>query len=129
MPITEARRWQTSDGDEHSSREWAQQWEAKIEAAVKATEMLEQGGSVAECLRAINYKLPIDAILEYVTKDTELVISHWQCRDTPGYKPIRFCPDGRIVAYGHAGSWSGPYGGAITVADLARYAKQRGTIL
>ena len=129
MGITEVVRWQTSDGREHRSRKWAEQWEAKIVAAELATEMLDRGESVAACLRAITYPGTIDPILEQVTKDTRLVISHWQCRDTPGYKPTRFCTNGCIIAYGSAGSWAGPYGGEITIRDLVRYAKKRNTKL
>ena len=129
MGISEVTRWITSDGRIYSSQERAQRWEGQLDAAELATEMLARGSSVAECLRAIDYPAEIDPILNRVTKDTQLVISYWQCRDTPGYKPTRFCADGRIVAYGDAGSWTGPYGGEITVAELVRYAKVRGTIL
>jgi len=123
MSITQVIRWQTSDGTEHSSREWAERWEAKLESAEKATAMLDAGATVAECLRAIKHSAEIDAVLETVTKETELVISHWQCRDTPGYKPTRFCADGRVVAYGNAGAWNGAYGGKISIQELAQYAR------
>ncbi len=129
MSITEVTRWQTSDGDEHVSREWAEKWEAKIEAAKKASDLLDSGASVAECLRAIDYPDEIDPILERVTRGTQLVISHWQCRDTPGYKPTRFCATGQIRAYGHAGAHSGAYGGGMTIRELAGHAKHRNTVL
>ena len=129
MTITKVDRWVTGDGKEHRSREWAIEWEAKLHSAARATAMLEAGGSVADCLHIMDYKPKKDPILERVTKDTELVISHWQCRDTPGYKVTRFLPDGCVTVFGDAGSWSGPYGGDVTIIDLTRYAKERNTKL
>ena len=32
-------------------------------------------------------------------------------------------------AFGDAGSWSGSYGGNVSIQDLVRYAKTRGSIL
>ena len=129
MTVIEVTRWKTSDGKEHTCCEWAYEWEVKIESAAKATEMLEAGHSVADCLRDMAYKLEIDQILEQVTKKTQLVISHWQCRDTPGYKVTRFLPGGGVIVYGDAGSLSGAYGGDVSISDLIRYAKDRNTIL
>jgi len=126
--IKKIEKWITSDGKEHGYEEWAIEWDEKIEAATKATEMLRSGMPVAYCLRAIDYPADIPDVLEYVTKETQLVISHWQCRDTPGYKPIRFRPDGRIDVWGYAGSWSGPYGGAVKIETLAEYAKDKRTL-
>ena len=129
MAVKKVERWATSDGKEHPSEQWANEWESRIDAAAQATELLESGASIACCLQAMDYLPKIDPILERVTKDTQLVISHWQCCDTPGYKVQRFLPDGRVVVYGDAGSWSGPYGGDVTIADLTYYAKARGTLL
>ena len=129
MAITKVDRWVTSDGKEHSSHNWAIEWESKIDSAAQATELLESGASVACCLQAMGYVPKIDPVLERVNKGTQLVISHWQCCDTPGYKVQRFLPDGRVVVYGDAGSWTGPYGGDVTICDLTRYAKERNTQL
>ena len=123
MSVKQVTRWQASDGKEYSSREMAEGWESRVEDASKATDMLRDGSSVTDCLRAISYPAEIDAVLEAVTKDTKLVISHWQCQDTPGYKPVYFSPDGRVYAYGNAGCWSGAYGADITIAELVCYAK------
>ncbi len=129
MAITKVERWRTGDGKEHSSFGVAAGWEAKRADAATATDLLEMGLSVANCLRAIRYAPDIDPILERVTKDTQLVISHWQCKDTPGYKVARFLPGGRVFVYGDAGSWDGPYGGDVKIDSLTRYAKERNTQL
>lgn len=130
MGVTKVIRWQTSDGKEHSSQEWAGIWEGKIDAAQKASDMLENGATMAECLRVIGLcPTEVDPILESVTKDTQLVISHWQCQDTPGYKVQRFNADGTVVVWGDAGAWSGPYGGDVKISSLVRYAKDRNTKL
>ena len=59
--------------------------------------------------------------LAEVTKDTKLIISHWQCRDQPGYQPRHVDSDGMVYVSGDAGSWSGPYGSKCSPQDVARY--------
>jgi hypothetical protein len=129
MDITKVQRWVTSDRKEHSSHECATEWEDKITAAANATKMLKDGSSVADCLRAMHTMPNIDPILERVTNETKLVISYWQCRDTPGYKVKRFQADGLVYVSGNAGSWSGAYGNVMRLAELVRHAKHRNTQL
>ncbi len=129
MAVTKVERWVTSDDRQHHTLELAEAWEDKIIAADRATEMLLTGASVADCLKFLDYVPDIPPILEQVTHDTQLVISHWQCRNTPGYMVVSFKPNCRVHVWGDAGSWSGPYGNEVTIADLARYAEERNTKL
>lgn len=127
MSIEQITRWKTSDGKEHTYQEQAEQWETKIKNAEKATNMLKHGSTIAECLKATNYQANIDPILETITKNTKLIISYWQCCNTPRYKPTRIRPDGQIVVYGcpPKEKWGpSPYGGAITIQNLIRYATE-----
>lgn len=51
-PLKQVTRWQTSDGEEHSSRECAEQWQAKIDAAIVATRQQSQAELVPIARRA-----------------------------------------------------------------------------
>ncbi len=102
---------------------------SKLITADRATDMLEAEASVADCLRAMCEVPNIDPILEQVTKDTKLVISHWQCRDAPVYMVRCFRADGRLNVYGHADKSNGFYGDSVTISDLVRYAKDKNTLL
>lgn len=126
--IEKVTRWRTRDGEEFGSFGSAERHAEVLHLVDKANEVLEEGGSVADAFRILERYGEIDPILEQVTKDTELVISHWQCRDTPGYQVQRINSDLSIRVFGDAGSWNGPYGDDVLIEDLARYAKYKGTI-
>lgn len=121
-------RYETSDGRIHYSESGAKDWERAINAARLATMALEGGSDLADayalfCSLAHDWA-PDEATrlaLVGVTRKSQLVISYWQCRDTPGYRPCRFNPDGSIFVHGDAGSWSGPYGNDVEVRDLITY--------
>ena len=94
--------------------------------AQAANEALRAGKSILECVKLYVrspecYGGERYAILGEMTKDTKLVISYWQCRDTPGYCVCHFDEKGIYVS-GHAGSWSGPYGNYVDLGCLVRYA-------
>lgn len=113
------------DGSTHHSVRSAVERNESIARAQAATDLLAAGASVWEAARAWSPfpdpKLP--EVLKLITKDTPLIISHWQCRDEPGYKVCRFEDDGYyIFVGGDAGSWSGSYGSKVMLLDLARYA-------
>lgn len=129
MDIAELHKWQTSDGKEHYSLEAAQFHANRLNLAKQATDALDSGGSVADALRIFEHSGAIDPILEKVTKATKLVISYWQCRYTPGYQVQAMLPSGMLRVWGDAGSWSGPYGGDVSITDLVRYAKDEGSLL
>lgn len=120
--------FRTTDGMDFNSRSSAEYHQEKIAIAHDANARLKRGESIAEILRANGRTVP-DEVLERVNKDSKLVIEHWQCRDTPGYQPRFFEPGLSIYVAGDAGAWSGSYGNTMSVDDLARYAKHRGSIL
>lgn len=127
--IKHVDRYVTTDDREFRSLDAANRHQVSVNAANKATEQLRDGMSIAEILHGMNYPAEQDEILEKVTKNSELVISHWQCQDTPGYRPVRVLPGGSVCCWGNAGSWSGPYGGAVTITQLVRYAKDKRSLL
>ena len=123
--IQKVERWQTTDGELHSSFNAADYHQFDIDMAKTCDDMLQDGKSVADVLRHAGREIREDEeVLDRVTKDTELIIRHWQCRDTKGYTPRRINRGMTVFVYGDAGSWSGPFGGDITVRDLVRYAKE-----
>lgn len=126
--IKEVTRFETTDGKSHFSRASAEMRQEDIEQAKWANARLDEGWSVAKILKAVRRSVP-DEILDQVTKDSKLVVSHWQCSDDPGYQPRYFKPGMSIYVYGYAGSWSGSYGNTMSAADLARYAREKRSIL
>lgn len=96
-----------------------------------ANEMLQNGSTLMESLTCLHRaqvewgnRLSAEdkTCLMRITKDTGFVISHWQCRYEPGYKPCELDLAGRVYLWGNAGSWSGAYGGWCSVDDVLRYA-------
>ena len=120
--------WKTEDGKLFESQASAEHHQGTLNEAKIANEVFESGASVADSLRAVEFAGDIDPVLERVTKETQLVISHWQCQDTPGYKPVYFEPGLSMYVSGHAGSWSGPCGSSVGLQDLVRYAKDNRTV-
>jgi hypothetical protein len=116
-------KWRTLDGKEFHSESAAYFHADEIDAANRANAVLEDGKSVADALRAAGWTV-LDPILESVTKDTKLIIEHWQCRSEPGYTIRRFNPERTVYVFGYAGSWSGSYGNDnMPLRDLVDYAK------
>lgn len=114
--------YQTSDLELHRSKSAAEYHQRRIDGSALATKMLDEGASVGAAMRA-GELLPDGCYpeLDEVFASTKLIISHWQCRDTPGYSPVRFEIDGGIFVFGDAGSWSGPWGSVVSCQDLVRY--------
>lgn len=114
--------FETSDGNLYRSLQIAEDHQRRIDGAIKATAMLEAGTSLGLALRSNDF---ISAAsypeLDEVFASTKLVIPHWQCRDQPGYRPVRVTLDGEVFVHGHAGSWSGPYGARCRPKDVVRY--------
>lgn len=115
--------FETSDRTLHRTREFAEDHQRRIEGAKRATAMLEQGASLGTALRENGFLHPAAPLpeLDEVGIGTKLIISHWQCRDEPGYTAREVDPRGMVFVYGHAGSWSGPFGEWITPSDVAHY--------
>ena len=115
--------FKTSDGDIFESLNSAELHQQEIEKAELADKLLQEGKSIADILKAVKYNGEIDPTLNHVTKDTKLIISHWQCRDNPEYSPLWFESGMRLMVGGNAGSWSGPYRNYVTLHNLVRYAQ------
>lgn len=126
--VREVLRYETTDGKNFSTFDSAERHQKRIRGAEHATLILQNGGALADALRALG-ESAIDPILEQVTKDSKLVIEHWQCRDTPGYQPKEIATSGEIFVWGNAGCWSGSYGSWISVSDVARYARDKRSVL
>lgn len=86
-----------------------------------ANKALEEGQPLAACLSIAGMGNPPE-IFAQVTKDTPLIISHWQCSDEPAYRVIRINPNGSMYVGGSV-RWSGGYGQNVDVRDLERYAQ------
>jgi len=114
--------YQTSDRELFTSRAVAEHHQERLDGAALATKMLDEGKSLGESLRAARF-LPEGVLpeLDEVTKDTKLVIEHWQCRSQPGYSPRAVRHTGEIWTFGDAGSWSGPWGSHCSPTDIANY--------
>lgn len=114
--------YETSDGDFHRHRDTAEMRQRNIDGAKLATDLLEGGASLGEAMRRGGFLLEgSHPELDEVYASTKLVISHWQCRDEAGYQPRRVTKDGEVFVFGHAGSWSGPYGANCSVRDVVYY--------
>lgn len=113
--------WKCSDGKVYTWERGAVCHQEDIDRSELANAALESGKSIAECMR-IWGRNEIAPVFDRMTKDTPLIISHWQCRDTPGYKVCRFEP-GEIFVHGDAGSARGGYGSMMSALDLQRYAE------
>lgn len=120
--------WKTEDGKLFEHEASAVNHQQTLDMAKVANKVLEDGGSVADALRAANAIGEIDPVLERVTKDAKLVISHWQCSDKPGYQPHYFERGLSMYVGGDVGAWSGPYGSSVSLRDLVRYAKDDRTV-
>ena len=112
----------TSDREIHNNLVSAETHQRRLDGAVRATAMLEEGASLGAALRAggfIGEKSYPE--LDAVTKGTKLVISHWQCKDTPGYSPCSVDHQGRVWVWGDVGSWTGPYGNWCWPGEIVDY--------
>ncbi len=113
--------FQTSDGDIHPTEGIANGRQMQIDRVRRANEMLQSGASVGvACRESGLVQGDFYHQLDDLFTTTKLVISHWQCRDQPGYSPVRFSEGGMFV-HGDAGSWTGPYGADCSLNDLIRY--------
>lgn len=117
--------WETTDGKVHTVLDLAEEWQTKLDGAATANQMLQDGWSLLDSLvgGGLLSQVSADRMPELgeVTKDTKLIIEHWQCRDDPGYQPQRITPEGYVYVHGDAGSWSGSYGTNLPPGEIARY--------
>lgn len=117
--------YRTTDGKVHLLLSVAEDWQERLNGSVISNRLFYAGSSLGESLRfsgllssEVSDRMPE---LDEITRDTKLIISHWQCRDTPGYQPIRVTAGGSVFVHGDAGSWSGPYGNLCALHEVAKY--------
>jgi hypothetical protein len=106
------------------------EYEQQMQDAKAANEMLRSGATLMAVLTRANQKRPSwdrnliledRAMLTRMTKDTGIVVEHWQCRKTSGYKVCEIGHTGCLYLHGDAGA--GDYGGWLSMKDFLRYAK------
>lgn len=128
-PPTEVAAWKCSDGRVFDDFGWADRHQKDLWSLRVANERLDAGDTIAECLRSAHYLGHIDPVFEKISKETKLVISHWQCKDIPGYQPCYFhlgLMDMHVA--GDAGAWSGPWGTKVSLREIASYAEDPKTV-
>lgn len=120
-------RWVTSDLREHSTEVVAREHESMLSMVDRANALLRDGGSAADALGVIgrlhHYSAEDRDVLHMITTSAGLTISHWQCRDQPGYTARSIDVDGRWLVGGDAGSWSGYWCQHMSTRDLIGYAR------
>ena len=129
--------YEADDGKRFPSKQLCSEYEEECKNIKEANSMLEQGSSLFDVMGMVNKTYPNwitilseDQIelLKKITKDSQFVVSYWQCRGNPGYKVCAIVNSKAILLFGDVGSWSGPYGNWISLSELLRYAKHPGNI-
>ena len=126
--MEEVTCWKTTDGKIFEDAMWAERHEAQLGRCALANKFLKEGNTVGDVLSAVNYAGEIDPILDRVTRETKLVISHWQCSDKAEYRPALFQTNMSIHVCGGEALFGGTYGDDIPIRELARYARDKRTI-
>lgn len=130
--MKQVTRYEATDGTLFLTQEMCETHEQRCADLDAANEMFSSGATLMAALTRAHQTRPLwdialsledKALLMRITKDTGLVIEHWQCKSRPGYKPLELDHECRVWVYGDAGSWSGPYGNWVTLKDLLRYAR------
>lgn len=124
-PVT---MYQANDGKLHRTESECLAWEKRCDDFAAANEMFFAGSTVLDALDRAGQSSSLSKqdrdLLSLINRDTAIAIPHWQCRDQIGYKPSCLELDGRIYVYGHAGSWSGPYGNSMFPSEFARLVRE-----
>ena len=116
--MTKIEAFKCDDGKVFEYEPDAKRWEIRVRNAKKAQKIWDDGNSLASALAAC-YDGAFDvAFCTKFNKDTLLKISHWQCKDVPGYGIMRFNPDDTVFVYGNVGAWTGPYGRDVKMDEL-----------
>jgi hypothetical protein len=106
------------------------EYEQQLQDAKAASEMLRNGATLMAVLTRANQTRPWwdrnltledRVMLIRMTKDTGIVVEHWQCRKTPDYKVSEIDHTGCLYLHGDAGT--GAYSGWVSLTDFLRYAK------
>lgn len=124
--------YEAEDGKQFHTKAQCLEYEQQCDDLAAANDMLYNGATLMAALTRAHQTRPWwdsglsvedKAILMKITKDSGFTVSHWQCRDNPGYKPRRLDHNIQVLLWGDVGGWSGPYGDWVSLADLLRYAR------
>ncbi len=128
----EIQMWECSDGERWPCVATAVYHQQQVAAAETANRLWREGHDLKSTLQAVGwwteYLEQETPAGHRLTKDSRLVISHWQCSKEPAYRIVEFCASGRLHVFGNAVSWSNGYGENLSVAEVLRYAKTPGTV-
>ena len=119
--IEKVEKYRTRDQKEHYSIEAAERWAICLERAEIATERVTGGDCLGDILpETMQMECPPE--LTDITKETGVVISHWQCSRDPVYHLAHINPNGTMhfhgIPKGQCRTW---YGSDVTIADLVRH--------
>ncbi len=116
--------WETRDRCLHRNREAAERHATRLEDYAAANEMLKAGASVASAARRAGLHVKGGSILERMTAETPLIISHYQCRRSPEYRVSRFDEVRGVLVQGRADRRTGAYSTYENLSDVIRYAEE-----
>ena len=136
IPIGEKMKnvtmYEAEDGKQFQAEAQCVEYEQQCADLASANDMLGNGATLMSALTRAHQTRPWwgssltaedKVIMTKITKDTGLVVSHWQCSDKPVYKPCGLNHAGQVRLWGDAGRCSGSYGNWVDLADLLRYAR------
>ena len=125
--------YEAQDGKLFRNESLCLEYEQRCVDLADANDMLHNGATLMDVLTKANqtrlsfyrHLSPQDKeFLITATKDTGIVVRHWQGSNRPGYKPCQVNDLGQILLHGDIGSWDGPYGNWVELKDLLRYAQE-----
>jgi hypothetical protein len=129
--------YEALDGNQFYTEHQCIEYEEVCENVRAANTMLAGGATVMAALNRCNQTRPgwdsnLSAddkiVLMSVTKNTKLIVEHWQCFKEPIYSPIEIDRYGRIKLWGksdrrNASSYASSYGNFVHLSDVIRYAR------
>jgi len=118
--IRKIEKWITEDYKEHSSEEFAKDWDLEIQKAKQATKLFETGMALAIVYQKV-YGRECPENLKMITKDTLITISYLQCCDYPRYKVSHFKPGGFVYVHGSKKGWLNAYGSVMDLNEVSQH--------
>lgn len=125
--------YEAQDGKLFRNESLCLEYEQRCIDLVDANDRLHNGATLMDVLTKANHTRPWlyrhlslkdKEFLITATKDTGIVVRHWQGSDRPGYKPYQINDSGQILLHGDVGAWDGPYGNWVELKDLLLYAQE-----
>lgn len=130
--MKQVTRYEADDGTLWHTQEMCKTHEQRCADLDAANEMLLSGATLMAALTRAHQTRPWwdsglsledKALLMRITKDTGLVIEHWQCSTKPMYRPVKLDGSCKVYVHGDPMPFSGSYGNWVTLDDLLRYAR------